>query len=261
MNDPRHTLLQSRREFLAVMAAGSAAVLGCTTQGPDSAPSGGSARLTARPTTPSTTVAPGKWLFNPDNSNDGNLVVPSGYDPAHPAPLVVALKGAGVLPEGPVQLLGPSAESRGFLLLSPGTRGLTWDVITSRFSYDVTFIDSMLKWTFDRCAVDPARIILQGFSDGATYALGLGLANGDLFTRIVANSGSYIPGSDSPPVGKPLFFVSHGKQDQVLPIDGASRDFVPALRKRGYTVDYTEFDGGHAIPPAILTQTVDWFLS
>jgi phospholipase/carboxylesterase len=260
MNDSRSDLIQSRREFFAVMAAGSATLFGCTMD-PSGPPSGGSARLTARPTTPSTTVAPGTWLFNPSNSNDGCLVVPSGYDPAHPVPLVVALHGAGVLPDGPVELLGPSAESRGYLLLAPGSRGLTWDVLTSRFSYDVTFIDSMLKWAFDRCAVDPARIILQGFSDGATYALGLGLANGDLFTRVVANSAAYIPGSDSPPAGEPRFFVSHGKQDPVLRIDGASRDFVPSLRKRGYTVDYTEFDGGHEIPPAILAQTVDWFLS
>ena len=85
MNDSRPALLQSRREFLAVMAAGSSALLGCTMLDPGGPPSGGSARLTARPTTPSTTVAPGKWLFNPSNSNDGCLVVPSGYDPAHPA--------------------------------------------------------------------------------------------------------------------------------------------------------------------------------
>jgi predicted esterase len=33
-------------------------------------------------------------------------------------------------------------------------------------------------------AIDPARVAIGGFSDGATYALSLGLINGDLFKRV-----------------------------------------------------------------------------
>ncbi len=57
---------------------------------------------------------------------------------------------------------------------------------------------------------------MEGFSDGASYALSIGLTNGDLFTHVVAFS----PGFASPVTytGKPPVFVSHGTHDEVLPI-------------------------------------------
>lgn len=51
--------------------------------------------------------------------------------------------------------------------------GLSWDVLSYRYSYDIAFIDGALKWAFDRCNVDPARVSVGGLSDGASYALGL----------------------------------------------------------------------------------------
>jgi predicted esterase len=180
--------------------------------------------------------------------------------PSRPVALVLALHGGAIGPSGPVALWSSHAESRGFLLLAVGARGLTWDVITSRFSYDVTFIDAALKWAFARCAVDPAHVVVQGFSDGATNALGLGLANGDLFTHVIACSPGFIPASDSPAVGKPKFFDSHGTQDPVLGIEDASRRIVPALKGRGYDVTYVEFEGGHVVPPAIASAAADWLL-
>lgn len=254
----------SRREFLAMVAAGAAAMLGCGSDGTSpfgENPGGGSARLTARPGTPSTTVAPGSTPITAGTPTDGVLLVPSSYTPSQPMPLVLGLHGAAGTAAGQVNLLGALAESQGFLLLAVGARGLTWDVISSRFSYDVAFIDDALAWAFDRCAVDPTRIAVEGFSDGASYALGLGLANGDLFTRIIAFSPGFIPRSDSPAVGKPRVFDSHGTQDAVLSIDNTSRKIVPTLRDRGHDVTYVEFNGGHGVPTEVATQAVEWFLA
>lgn len=86
------------------------------------------------------------------------------------------------------------------------------------------------------------------------------MTNGDLFKRVVANSPGLVPRSDSPEVGKPQFFLSHGRQDAVLGIDGASRVIVPALQDAGYAVTYVEFDGGHTVPAAIAAQAIDWML-
>ncbi|MEO8619785.1 MAG: phospholipase [bacterium] len=261
----RDPLLTTRREFLAVLACGSAGLLGCLSSTESHAssdsPGGGSARFATRFAAPTSGVTPGTYLLNASNVNDGALVVPPGYDATKPMPLVVALHGAGGNPQQSIALLGASAASRGFLLLAVGSRGLTWDALTFKFSYDVTFIDGALKSTFERCNVDASRIVIQGFSDGATYALGLALANGDLFTRAVADSPGFIAQSDSPAVGKPKFFFSHGRLDSVLPIDGASRIIVPDLQKRGYNVTYVEFDGGHQVPADILAQAVDFMLS
>lgn len=254
----------SRRQFLARLAASAAGaaslptLLGCTPNTEAVPGGGGSARLTARPHAPSTDVGPGSYQITPDLVNDGVLVVPSGYTSGKPIPIVLGLHGATMLASSQVSLMGPYAQSRGFALLAVGARGITWDVMSSRFSYDVAFIDHALKWAFDQVAVDPARIVVEGFSDGASYSLALALANGDLFTRAIAFSPGFIPNSESPAIGKPKFFESHGVNDTILPIDNASRRIVPSLKSRGYTVQYVEFTGGHQVPADIAAQAADF---
>jgi predicted esterase len=49
-------------------------------------------------------------------------------------------------------------------------------------------------------------------------------------------------------VGKPPIFISHGRQDSILPIDPCSRRIVPELQRTGYAVTYKEFDGDHEVP-------------
>ena len=106
-------------------------------------------------------------------------------------------------------------------------------------------------------AVDPARIGIGGFSDGASYALSLGVANGDLFTHVLAFS----PGFIAPAVrrGKPRIFISHGTRDEVLPIDRTSRTIVPDLERRGYDVRYREFNGPHTVPADLAREAFGWF--
>jgi phospholipase/carboxylesterase len=164
------------------------------------------------------------------------------------------LHGAGGRHSGPVSLLGSYAEAHGFALLVPASRQATWDGILDAFGPDVAFIDRALSHVFDRISVDPTRIIVEGFSDGASYALSLGRANGDLFRRIVAFSPGFVPESSSGQVGRAAIFVSHGRQDRILPIDAASRRIVPALQAEGYAVTYIEFEGGHTVSPDILKQ-------
>src|SRR5262249_11709837 len=115
-----------------------------------------------------------------------------------------------------------------------------------------------LAMTFNRCAVDPAHLGIGGFSDGASYALSLGLTNGDRFTHILAFSPGFVPPAAQ--VGSPLIFVSHGPRDPVLPIDRCSRRIVPRLERAGYDVTYVEFDGPHTVPPEIARRGLDWFL-
>jgi phospholipase/carboxylesterase len=109
---------------------------------------------------------------------------------------------------------------------------------------------------FDTVHVDPARIAIGGFSDGATYALSLGLLNGDLFRRIAAFSPGFVVSGT--PHGTPRIFISHGNADPILPIDRCSRRIVADLRKRGYDVTFREFAGGHEIPADIARAGLSW---
>ena len=106
-------------------------------------------------------------------------------------------------------------------------------------------------------AVDPARIGIGGFSDGASYALSLGVANGDLFTHVLAFSPGFIARAGQR--GKPRVFISHGTKDEVLPIDRTSRSIVPDLERRGYDVTYREFNGPHTVPADLAREAFGWF--
>jgi phospholipase/carboxylesterase len=153
----------------------------------------------------------------------------------------------------------PFAERTGTILLAPESQhGGAWDVMVGGFGSDVAMIDEELAWVFDRIRVDPRRLAIGGFSNGASYALSLGLTNGDLFTHIVAMSpGFMVPGElhERPPV-----FISHGVRDRVLPIEETSREIVPQLRREGYRVTFVTFDGGHSLERRIARRALRWFL-
>jgi predicted esterase len=169
------------------------------------------------------------------------------------------LHGAGGEARHTVPLLQQLADKEGMILLVPDSRGRTWDVIEDGYGKDVAFIDRALGQTFSRYNVEPGSIAIAGFSDGASYALSLGLTNGDLFTHVIAFS----PGFMAPAArhGSPSLFISHGTNDRVLPIDVCSRRIVPRVRSEGYRLQYKEFNGPHALPREVASEAVEWFLA
>ncbi len=188
---------------------------------------------------------------------DHLLYVPEGYGVRHPAPMVVLLHGAGGDASATLELLRSLADATGIILLAPTSREYTWDVIVGGYGPDVEAIDRALQEAFSRYAVDPARLAVGGFSDGASYALSLGIDNGDLFTDVLAFSPGFM--APSVMVGTPRFFVSHGTRDGVLPIERCSRRIVPQLERAGYEVTYREFEGGHTVPPEVALEAARRF--
>ncbi|CAA9490767.1 MAG: Phospholipase/carboxylesterase [uncultured Rubrobacteraceae bacterium] len=121
------------------------------------------------------------------------------------------------------------------------------------------FVNRALEQTFGRLAVDPERLAVGGFSDGASYALSLGIDNGDLFSHVLAFSPGFMAPAERR--GRPPVFVSHGTADQVLPIDRTSRRIVPQLERQGYQVTYREFDGPHTVPKPVAREALEWFIA
>jgi predicted esterase len=182
----------------------------------------------------------------------GRLFVPTGED-GRPMRLVVLLHGAGGVAGTAVELLRPYAEEHRLLLVAPKSTGSTWDVISGGYGPDAQLVDDLLTRVSAEYPVD--RYAIAGFSDGASYALSLGLDNGDLFDSVVAFSPGF--SAAQAPRGRPRLFVSHGTDDRVLPIDRCSRRIVPVLRRR-YDVTYVEFQGGHSVPLSMRGQAADW---
>ena len=214
-------------------------------------------RLLARPKQAQKGSPTGRQPLRLDRERDGLLYIPAGYRHDHPAPLALMLHGAGGNAHHGMSLLQHFSDETGIILLAPASRDDTWDVIVDRYGPDVAHIDRALEQTFSRYTIDPAHLAIGGFSDGASYALSLGIINGDLFTHVIAFS----PGFMAPTrqVGSPRLFISHGMQDRVLPIDRCSRRIIPQVQRAGYDVRYREFDGPHTIPPEIAREAVDWF--
>lgn len=182
----------------------------------------------------------------------------AGTAPARPAPVVLLLHGAGGHAHDGLRVLLHLAEEAGLILVAPASHAATWDIIAGRrYGPDRDLADRVLEHVFANYAVDPAHVGIGGFSDGASYALSLGLANGDLFSHILAFSpGFAAPGARQ---GMPRVFISHGTQDHVLPIGPCSRTIAARLRAEGYDLAYREFEGEHVIPPAVAAEAVAWF--
>jgi phospholipase/carboxylesterase len=248
----------SRREWLALGLGTAAALTGCLEPALGAQQVRSDARLDVRRRKPVRQPVVGRHALGLGGERDGEWFIPASY--AHPvsAPLAVMLHGAGSR-GSTLRRLHAAADRLGIVMLMPDSRAATWDAIRGRdFGADIVFLQRALDFVFERCRIDLDRIALGGFSDGATYALSVGLANGDLFTHVIAFSpGFVLPGRRR---ARPRVFVSHGTRDAVLPIERTSRVIVPRLKSDGYDVRYEEFDGPHGIPPAVEATAFSWFL-
>jgi phospholipase/carboxylesterase len=245
----------TRRQFVA--ATGSAVAsfaLGNCVGSAQSRP-GHDGRLNARLRAGVTTSLKSGPLGLGGSGRDGVIQMPSVI-PSGPMPLLLFLHGATQSGARTITRVSAAAEQLGIAVVAPDSRNGTWDAIRDEFDEDVVFLNRTLDYVFERVNIDPARLAIGGFSDGASYGLSLGLVNGDLFPRVVACSPGFI--IQAPSHGRPHLFFSHGTSDQVLPIDQCSRVMVPRLRSMGYDVTFKEFDGRHELPPPIAEEALRW---
>ncbi|WP_162888128.1 alpha/beta hydrolase [Sphingomonas mesophila] len=197
--------------------------------------------------------------------------LPKGLD-GSPRPLLVVLAGARDSASDLLAAYRTHADRHRFLLLIPtGQLPGSWDMIEDlksrlgaefnvqpRYGRDLANIDRALADVFARAAVDPKRIGVIGFSNGATYALSIGTANPQLFGTVIALS----PGPAYPTRFDKAqrVFVSHGEKDGVLPFDNA-RAIVARMRGRGMTVEFERFDGNHEVPRALFEKAIAFFVA
>ena len=212
-------------------------------------------RIAVRPGGAVKTSAAGTRRLALGGTRDAVLHLPATSSTGR-LPLLVLLHGAGGSGDNILGRFAGLADEAGVAVLAPDSRGSTWDVIGGGYGPDVEFLNRALERVFESVSVDPPRLAVGGFSDGASYALSIGLINGDLFRRILAFSPGFVAGGS--PQGKPRVFVSHGTSDRILPVDRCSRMIVPGLEKHGYEVTYREFGGGHTVPTDIAREGMRW---
>ena len=216
--------------------------------------------LKSRPSAVNTTLASGETLL----ANEATAYRPPAAWTG-PLPLVVLLHGAGGYPPDFLQMMEPLADRLGVILLARHSSGPTWDLVENMqmgeepwHGPDARRLDQSLADLFKRAAVDPSHVVLLGFSDGASYALSLGLSNPRLFTAVVALS----PGLYVPPrrIGRgQRVFIAHGRNDHVLPF-AATEEIADTLVGQGADLRFQPFDGDHEIDGRVLVAGLGWSL-
>ncbi len=246
----------SRRGVLTALGLATVTAVGCT---PRRRGGADGSRLSARPPARrELKSAPESGLSTLDVRNARRevlLYVPRTAEDAAPPRLVLSFHGAGGEPTTAVGRFRRFADENRLMILAPASQSATWDVVSGGWGRDVKVIDAALEQVFSAYDVDDDMII-SGFSDGASYALSLGLANGDLFRHIIAFSPGFV--ATAPHVGSPDIFISHGTKDQVLPIDSTTRVIAPDLLEQGYAVKVYEFNGPHGVTDSVMTSAIRW---
>lgn len=189
-----------------------------------------------------------------------SLYVPETHDAATPLPLVVALHGGHG--HGRDFLWSWLREARArALVLSPTSRERTWSIMGLP-DVDAGPLRQMVDFVDDRYAVDRTRVLLTGMSDGGTYALLCGLAEGTPFTHLAPACGALHPfllanGGLPRARGRPIYLI-HGALDWMFPVPTArmTRDVLIAA---GARLVYREIDDlSHTYPREENVRILDW---
>ncbi|VVD81416.1 alpha/beta hydrolase [Pandoraea sputorum] len=203
--------------------------------------------------------APGRHSLGLSEARDVVLYVPADLPTDKPVPLFVMFHGAGGFPEKVLPFIEPHADRHKFLVLAPHSTFPTWDIVIGGNGPDLERLQAALRKVAARYRIDAQRVAFAGFSDGASYALSIGVTNGDIASHVIAFSGGFM--SIFVQEGLPRVFIAHGLIDEQLPIATSGRQNANKLKAAGYDVQYVEFDGLHIIEPGVVARAIDFFLA
>ncbi|MDE2901581.1 MAG: alpha/beta fold hydrolase [Chloroflexota bacterium] len=107
--------------------------------------------------------------------------------------------------------------------------------------------------------VDPERVVLLGFSQGAVISLGAQALGPESVAGVVALSG-YFPIEVEPGagnlVGRPAF-VAHGIHDDIIPVE-AGRRTRDLLERHGVDLTYREYPMAHSVSAEEMADAQSW---
>ncbi|SAL79884.1 alpha/beta hydrolase [Caballeronia telluris] len=217
-------------------------------------------RLSFTPADPvKSPLPPGRNRLRIAYERDAVLYVPSGLDTDRPTPLFVMFHGAGGFPEKVLPFVEEHADREKFLILAPHSMYPTWDIVVGGSGPDLERLRRALVEVTSRFSIAPGHLAFAGFSDGASYALSIGITNGDVASHVIAMSGGFM--SVFTQEGAPKVFIAHGLSDEQLPVETSARVNAQKLEAAGYDVHYIEFNGPHAIQPAVVSMAIQFFLN
>jgi polyhydroxybutyrate depolymerase len=155
--------------------------------------------------------------------------VPDAYDGA-PTPLVIDLHGylSGAAGQAAMSDLGSTAEEAGFVVATPqGTSEMPyWNAVPhSELPDDIAFVEAVIDDVGASLCIDPARVYVDGFSNGAFLASLVACRLPDRVAAVAAVAGLLLPADCDPARPVPVLAI-HGTDDRFVSFAGAPN---PAL--------------------------------
>lgn len=203
-------------------------------------------------------LPPGRHALQFPEGREAVLVVPEGLDLNAPVPLLVFFHGAG----GEANKILPHvvrwARARRFLLLAPQSMLPTWDLVIGGHGPDLERLETALIQVSTHFRIDPAHLAFAGFSDGGSYALSVGLTNGDVASHIIALSAGFM--NTFVRHGSPKVFIAHGRSDAQLPFETSARPHALKLLEEGVDLTLLPFDGDHVIVAGVVERAISFFM-
>lgn len=204
-------------------------------------------------------LAPGHHNLGLSAERDALLVVPEGLEPGVPVPLMVLFHGGGGSAQKILPMMEQHALTHRFLLLVPQSVFPTWDIVIAGNGPDRERLETALALVARHFEIDRTRICFAGHSDGGSYTLSLGLTNGHFVTHLIVSSAGFM--SVQRQSGAPRVFISHGVNDEQIPVERSGRTHAALLKEAGYDVTYMEYNGPHAWQPPVVGLAVAFFLA
>jgi phospholipase/carboxylesterase len=193
------------------------------------------------------------------------LLTPGEIDPERRYPLITLLHGADRQDERLAKGYRNEPERRQALFLIPRSLDRTWDLIASDARPDLDFLEFAYDLIYRRYPVDPERQALLGYSDGASYALSIGLSNPRMFSAVMGWAAGFVV-VDSSRVGdgdpKPQILLEYGTHDPMFPFERVALPMRQRLTSAGYQVVFRVDEGGRHWPSSeFRPEALDWFFS
>jgi phospholipase/carboxylesterase len=193
----------------------------------------------------------------------GYLLLPDSIDPVRAYPLVTVFHGAGRQDELLVRAYQDEPARRGALFFIPRSTYPTWDLLVGQDRPDLDFLEQAYGEIYRRVRVDHARQALIGYSDGASYALAVGLSNPRLFSAVMGWAAGFVvfeKAAISPTDPRPRNLLEHGTHDTVFPFEDIALRNCAILRRLGYEVELRVDEGGIHWPSRdFQPAALDWF--
>jgi phospholipase/carboxylesterase len=191
------------------------------------------------------------------------LLTPDEIDPEREYPLITVLHGAGRQDEMLVRACRAEPDARNALFLVPRSIQPTWDLITGAGRPDLDFLEFAYDLIYRRYPIDERRQAMIGYSDGASYALSIGLSNPSIFRAVMAWAAGFVAydnafvRDDDP---KPDLFLEYGTHDEVFSFEQVALPMRASLEEAGYRVEFRVDEGGRHWPSGYFQgEALDWF--